>query len=159
MARKSYRRHSRRHTRGGSAPDPSSYSSGSSYGMAVNGPVDLQIKNSLTTSGSNGQSPSISSVGVQGQNVGIPANQMMKGGRRGKISRKRRGGLLGPLVNQAVVPLSILGMQQTYGRKKRGGRKNTRKRRGGLWGHVVNQAVVPLSILGMQQTYGKKKRA
>ena len=43
MARKSYRRHSRRHTRGGSAPNPSSYSSGSSYGMAVNGPVDSQI--------------------------------------------------------------------------------------------------------------------
>jgi hypothetical protein len=119
MARKSYRRH----RRGGSAPNPSSYSSGSSYGMAVNGSVDSQMKNSLTSSGSNGQSPATTSVGVQGQNVGIPANQLMKGGRRGKMSRKRRGGLWGHVINQAIVPFSILGMQQTYRKKKRGGRK------------------------------------
>ena len=41
MARKgSYRRKSRRHSRkhrGGNAPNPSSYSSASSYGMVVNG--------------------------------------------------------------------------------------------------------------------------
>jgi len=131
MARKSYRRSSRRNTRGGSAPDPSSYSSGSSYGMAVNGPVDSQVNNSLTTSGSNGQSPSTTSVGVQGQNVGVPSNQLMKGGRRSKMSSKRRGGFWGHVINQAIVPFSILGMQQTYGRKKRGGRtrKNSSRRR------------------------------
>jgi hypothetical protein len=94
--------------------------------MAVNGPVDSQITNSLTTSGSNGQSPATTSVGVQGQNVGIPANQLMKGGRRRKMSSKRRGGFWGHVINQAVVPFSILGMQQTYKRKKRGGKK-TRK--------------------------------
>lgn len=126
MARKSYGRHSRRRTRGGSAPDPSSYSSGSSYGMAVNGPVDSQINNSLTSSGLNGQSPSTTSVGVQGQNVGIPTNQLMKGGRKGKTSNKRRGGFWGHVINQAIVPFSIMGMQQTYRRKKRGG-KRTRK--------------------------------
>jgi hypothetical protein len=123
MARKSYRKH----RRGGSAPSTSSYSSAAGYGVAVNGSVDSQMKNSLTSSGSNGQSPATTSVGVQGQNVGIPANQLMKGGRRGKTTRKRRGGLWGHVINQAVVPFSILGMQQTYGRKKRGGR-NTRRR-------------------------------
>jgi hypothetical protein len=41
----------------------------------------------------------------------------------------RRGGTLGSLLNQAIVPLSILGLQQTY-RKKRGG-KHTRKHKGG----------------------------
>ena len=41
----------------------------------------------------------------------------------------RRGGNLGSLINQAIVPLSILGLQQTY-RKKRGG-KHTRKHRSG----------------------------
>jgi hypothetical protein len=100
--------------------------------MAVNGPVDSQINNSLTTSGSNGQSPSTTSVGVQGQNVGVPSNQLMKGGRRSKMSNKRRGGFWGHVINQAVVPFSILGMQQTYGRKKRGGRtrkNSSRKRR------------------------------
>lgn len=46
------------------------------------------------------------------------------------MSRKsRRGGFLGSLINQAIVPFSILGLQQTY-RKKRGG-KHTRKHKGG----------------------------
>jgi hypothetical protein len=43
--------------------------------------------------------------------------------------KSRRGGFLGSLVNQGIVPLTILGMQQTY-RKKHGG-KHTRKHRGG----------------------------
>lgn len=45
---------------------------------------------------------------------------------RRTISRSRRGGFLGSLINTAIVPLSILGMQQTYRKKKRGG-KHTRK--------------------------------
>jgi len=122
MARKSYRRH----RRGGSSPNPSSYSSATGYGMAVNGPVDSQMKNSLMSDGSNGQSPSTVSVGVQGQNIGY-SNQLYKtGGRRGMMSRKKRGGIWGPVINQAIVPFSILGMQQTYGRKKRGGKKTRR---------------------------------
>jgi hypothetical protein len=45
-------------------------------------------------------------------------------------TKSRRGGFLGSLINQAIVPFSILGMQQTY-RNKKGGRKGTRKCRGG----------------------------
>jgi hypothetical protein len=45
-------------------------------------------------------------------------------------TRSRRGGNLGSLVNQAIVPFSILGMQQTYKKNRRGG-KHTRKHRGG----------------------------
>ena len=42
------------------------------------------------------------------------------------MSRKsRKGGFLGSLLNQAIVPFSILGLQQTY-KRKRGG-KHTRK--------------------------------
>jgi len=40
-------------------------------------------------------------------------------------SKSRRGGFLGTLINQAIVPFGILAAQQTY-RKKRGG-KGTRK--------------------------------
>jgi hypothetical protein len=43
--------------------------------------------------------------------------------------KSRRGGFLGSLVNQAAVPLTILGMQQTY-HKKRGG-KHTMSHKGG----------------------------
>jgi hypothetical protein len=42
-------------------------------------------------------------------------------------AKSRRGGFLGSLINQAIVPFSILGMQQTYRRKRRGG---TRKHGG-----------------------------
>jgi hypothetical protein len=45
-------------------------------------------------------------------------------------TRSRRGGFLGSLINQAIVPFSILGLQQTY-KKKNGGKKHTRKHKGG----------------------------
>ena len=52
-------------------------------------------------------------------NVIVP----LKGG-----SRKKRGGFwgsMGSIINQAIVPFSILGMQQTYRKKSHGG---TRRR-------------------------------
>jgi hypothetical protein len=42
-------------------------------------------------------------------------------------TKSRRGGFLGSLINQAIVPFGILGMQQSYRRKRRGG---TRKHGG-----------------------------
>ena len=54
----------------------------------------------------------------------------MTGGRR-----SRRGGFLGAMgsvVNQAIVPAALLGMQQTYRKKHHGGRKSrlySRRRR------------------------------
>ncbi len=44
-------------------------------------------------------------------------------------TKSRRGGLAS-LINQAIVPFGILGLQQTYGRKKKRGGKHTRKHRG-----------------------------
>jgi hypothetical protein len=46
-----------------------------------------------------------------------------------KKVKSRRGGFLGSLINQAIVPFSILAAQQTY-RKRKGG-KRTRKSMGG----------------------------
>jgi len=43
-------------------------------------------------------------------------------------TKSRRGGFLGSLINQAIVPFGILGLQQSY--KKKGG-KHTRKAKGG----------------------------
>ena len=48
-------------------------------------------------------------------------------------NKTRRGGFLGSLINQAIVPFAILGMQQSYRRKRHGGKKTRRhggKRRG-----------------------------
>ena len=114
--------HSRRKRTGGkrggsSAPDPSSYASGATYGLAVNGTSNSQFDRVMNQGGPSGtQTNTI--VGLQGQ----------KAGRRGR-SRGRRGGYWGSVLNQAVVPFSILAAQQTY-RKKRGGNK-TRRVRGG----------------------------
>jgi hypothetical protein len=46
-------------------------------------------------------------------------------------SKSRRGGFLGSLINQAIVPFSILALQQTYKKKKHGGGKRSRKHHGG----------------------------
>ena len=115
MARRrhSSRRHSsrsRRHRGGADAPNPSSYSSGASYGVAVNGPtVEGQFDRTFM-----GNGPA-NYTGVQGQ---------MTGGRR---SRRRRGGFLGEIINQAIVPFGIFSIQQTYKKKSHGGK--TRRRR------------------------------
>jgi hypothetical protein len=39
--------------------------------------------------------------------------------------RGKKGGFLGPVLNQAVVPATLLALQQTYGRK---GNKTLKKR-------------------------------
>ena len=76
MARKSsYRRKSHRHGRkhrGGSAPNPSSYSSASTYGMVVNGSGDSQFNRVFSQSGMDSKFQSNTIVGAQGQNLGIP---------------------------------------------------------------------------------------
>jgi hypothetical protein len=128
MANKSYRKHrhgsrkygSRRHKRGGAgAASPASYSDAQSYMLATTGPGDQQYNNVFESSQNSTNSNAI--VGLQGQKAG-------KRRRSRAGSKKRRGGLWGTIIDQAIVPLSILGMQQTYGRKKRGGRKTRRHR-------------------------------
>lgn len=127
MARKYRSRKSRkglRRQRGGyPAPDPSSYSSAATYQLAVNGDGNAQYNRVFDINGPDGNNPGNQIVGLQGQNLGFPASVSMKGGRR-----KRRGGNLGAIINQAIVPFSLLGMQQTFRRSKKGGRK-TRKHR------------------------------
>ncbi len=127
MARhRSHRRKSLR-MRGGS------YTSASTYGQYVSGDMNSQWSRTMDQSGAYGQVPGNAIIGAQGQNV-IPASQMptsaqldliQKAGRR----RHRKGGFLGEVVSQAVVPFGLLGMQQTY-RRRRGGRsRRTRRHR------------------------------
>jgi hypothetical protein len=47
----------------------------------------------------------------------------------GGSKKKRRGGNWGQVINQAVVPFGLLGIQQSYKRKGKGGRKTRRHRR------------------------------
>jgi hypothetical protein len=128
MARSSHRKTKR----GGS-----SYSSAASYGEYVNGNQNAQFDRVFSTSGPYGNINSNTIIGAQGQNAvqpNMPSSQdlslIQTAGKRGK-----RGGVWGQVINQAVVPVALLGMQQTY-RKKHGGKKSrkngkkTRRNRG-----------------------------
>ena len=54
-------------------------------------------------------------------------NRKSRNRKRIHPSRSRNGGMWGHVINQAVVPFSILAMQQKY--KKRGTNKRGKKRR------------------------------
>lgn len=135
MARRHSRSHSRRHRtrsrkmRAGSG----NYSDASSYGMYVSGTGGSQWNRTMDQAGHYGQVPGNTIIGAQGQNV-PPVSQMPNSGNLNLIQsgagrRRRRGGFLGEVVNQAIVPFGLLGLQQTYRRKSRGGRRTRRHHR------------------------------
>jgi len=126
-----HRRHrSRRHRkmRGGNG----TYSDAASYGMYVNGSGGSQWTRTMDQGGAYGGVPGNTIIGAQGQNVTSPSQMphgdqlslVQRAGRR----RHKKGGFLGEVINQAIVPFSILGMQQTY-RRRKGGKRHTRKHR------------------------------
>jgi hypothetical protein len=99
--------------------------------MYVNGTGSAQWARTMDQSGPYGQVPGNIIIGAQGQNVAPPSQMptatnlstIQNGGRR-----RKRGGFFGEVVNQAIVPLAILGMQQTYRRKRSGGRRRHTRR-------------------------------
>lgn len=123
---RSQRRRSRSRKLAGGA-----YSSAATYEMHVNGPLDAQWNRTMDQAGPYGSIPGNTIIGAQGQNVEpvsrLPTTQnlalVQSAGRR-----KRRGGFLGEVINQALVPATLLTMQNTYRRKRSGG-KRTRKHR------------------------------
>ncbi len=128
-------RHSRRHrnrSRGrGRRMAGGSYSSATTYGEYVNGSGGSQWSRTMDQGGAYGQIPGNTIIGAQGQNV-PPASQIPTGGQLNLVQsagrrRHRKGGFLGEVVNQAIVPFTLLGMQNTY-RRKRGGSRRTRRR-------------------------------
>ena len=127
-------RHSRRHrrSRNRNSRMRGGYSSATTYGMHVNGSGSSQWARTMDQSGPYGQIPGNVIIGAQGQNM-TSADRMPTAADLAKVQsggrRRRRGGFLGEVVNQAIVPLSLLGMQQTYRRKSRGGRRTRRHRR------------------------------
>jgi hypothetical protein len=106
-----------------------SYSSGASYGMYVNGDSNAQFDRTMNSSNSGGNVI----IGAQGQNT-TPSSQIatseqislaQKGGKR----KHKKGGFLGHVINNAIVPFGILGLQQTFGRKRSAHKKTHRYRR------------------------------
>ena len=130
--------HKRRHSRGKRGSRKmrgGSYTSGSTYGSYVNGSGDQQFARTFDTTGPYAARVGAEYVGAQGQNAqqyGYPTAQNLSLIQSaGKRRRSRRGGFLelGSVINQAIVPFSILGMQQTYRKKSHGGRRTRRHRR------------------------------
>ena len=130
--------HKRRHSRGKRGSRRmrgGSYTSGSTYGSYVNGSGDSQFNRTFDTTGPYAARAGAEYVGAQGQNAqqfGSPSDQNLSLIQSaGKRRRSRRGGFLelGSVINQAIVPFSILGMQQTYRKKSHGGRRTRRHRR------------------------------
>ena len=131
-----------------------SYSSATTYGQYVNGSGNSQWDRTMDSTGAYGQIQGNVIIGAQGQNV-TPATQVPNASQLALVQsagKRGKGGFLGEVVNQAVVPFTLLGMQNTY--RKKGGRKH---RKGGFLGEVINQAIVPATLLGMQNTYRRKR--
>ena len=134
MARHSRRHRSRSRGRGrGRTLSGGSYSSATTYGEYVNGSAGSQYNRVFDQAGAYGQIPGNVIIGAQGQNVDppsqVPSQQnldlIQSAGRR----RYRKGGFLGEVVNQAIVPFTLLGMQNTYRRGRKGGRRTRRRHR------------------------------
>jgi hypothetical protein len=131
----------------GGAGEP--YSSASSYGTYVNGSGDSQYNRVFSQSSPDASNPSNNIWGVQGQNLTMPQNptnqqlsliqsagarrrsarRMSKSRMSRSRSRSRRGGNFGQVISQAVVPFSLLALQQTFRRKGKKSQKKQTKRR------------------------------
>ena len=128
MARSRSRSHGRRHSRrqrGGN------WTSGTTYGSYVNGTGPAQFERNFSLASPYADSTT-TYVGAQGQNyvprmdAKLDLNLIQSAGRKKKL---RRGGFLGPIVSQAIVPATILGLQQTYRRRGNSANKTHRRRR------------------------------
>ena len=110
----------------------SNYDSAASYGTYVNGTEDAQFNRTFDQTGPFADRIGNGYVGAQGQwsqIPNVPSAQNLSLVQSAGKSRKKRGGLIGQVINQAVVPFGLLGLQQSYGRKKRGGKTRKMKRR------------------------------
>jgi hypothetical protein len=128
----------RRHRMRGGSDGAAPYSSASSYNAYVNGSENSQYNRTFSTSGPYSNVQGNLLIGAQGQNAtmaGVPnANSIaliQSAGSRNRRSRrntkKRRGGFLGQVINRAIVPFGLLGMQQTYRRNKSHSSKSRRR--------------------------------
>jgi hypothetical protein len=113
--------------------------SAASYGLEVAGSAGSQFSRTFDQSGPYGQIQGNRIILESGQNV-MPASQMptssnlnliQSAGGKSKHRRKnKRGGFgsIGEVIRQAIVPFGLLGLQNTYGKKKSAKNFTRRKR-------------------------------
>jgi len=123
-------RHSKRHKRpkrGGG-----NYDSASTYAYYVNGSPNAQYARTLDQGGEYANRTGNVLIGAQGQwayEPNAPSQQNLNLVQSAGKSRRKKGGVFGSVLNQAAVPLALLGLQQTYGRKRKGGKTRKVRRR------------------------------
>jgi hypothetical protein len=107
------------------------YSSATTYGQYVNGSGDAQFSRTFDQAGPYGGRMGSEYVGAQGQWANQPNAPSAQNLSliQSDGSRRKRGGLFGEVLSQAIVPAAILGMQQTYRKRRTGGRRTRRHRR------------------------------
>jgi len=90
----------------------------SEWQMKNVGPMDLQVSNANNSPASNALLITHADGSIQRSQADIKPPAGMMGGRKRK-GRGKKGGFFGQLISQALVPLGLLGMQQTYGKRSR----------------------------------------
>ena len=107
------------------------YSDAASYGMYVNGSGGSQWTRTMDQGGAYGGVPGNTIIGAQGQNVTSPSQMphgdqlslVQRAGRR----RHKKGGFLGSVIQQAIVPFGLVGLNQYYGKRHGNKSRKTRK--------------------------------
>ena len=115
-ASKKHRNHKRKSSRGG-------YSSAASYEQSILGNENQQYARVFDIGGpNNSQSNAIMANESSGSLGYLPYQRAGKKNRRKgtrKSSRRhKKGGFLGSIVNQAIVPFGLVGLNQYYGKRR-----------------------------------------
>lgn len=133
MKRSCARKHKRSHRRSRRHRQRGGATSAATYGMEVNGSGPDQYARTFSMDSQYAGRFGSEYVGAQGQWANQPAtptlDQLALIQSAGKRRRGKRGGFLGPVISQAIVPATILGMQQTYGRNRNGANRTFRNKR------------------------------
>jgi hypothetical protein len=108
-----------------SSPQPVDYGSASNYALSMVGNGPQQTANAF---GANNTGNALNSINGQYTVGGRKRSRRLKRYRHGKRYSKRGGGW-GSVLGQAAVPFTILGLQQTYGKRGKSIKNRTQKRR------------------------------
>jgi len=129
-ASKKHRSHKRRMSRGGNSVSVAPYTSAAGYEKWMLGSENDQYGRVFDQGGpNNSQSNAIMANQNSGTLGYLPYQRAGKKSRHSRrLSRRhKKGGFLGSVINQAIVPFGLVGLNQYYG--KRRGMKTRKMRR------------------------------